>query len=398
MKFYYKALNKDKIFIEGMIEATSESQLISYLHSEKLTILTLKKRDNLLQKIFSNPFSKVSDSFISHMTAKIGLIMDTNLNLLSALEILSKETSRNQSILQNLYRNYAGGLTFALALQKNIPNLTPLYLALVEAGEKSGNMKEIMKTLYEYLEFQTKTRDLIKKSFIYPAILMSLMAVTVSLTAAFFLPSLEGWYLDFNMQLPFASSLLISFSNIFTNNKILMPLSFLLFIVFIYEFFKSNIGKYWLDSTLLRFPPSANVINNISSMQASLTLGCLLDAKINLNESLGITSEAIDNLVIKNTWKNITREVGKGEDLINALQKQYILPSLFVLTLAQNNSQNNLAQSLLKLSKYYSKEVEASSQALTNMIQPILILVVVVLISFLIYATIFPLFSIIGQI
>ena len=394
MLFYYKAIQNGKI-LKGKIEAGKEEEVKNYLKEKGLFVIEIKKEKKYQISFLSSIFDRVNFSDIVNFTRQVAMMLNAGLTLIEALDILKKQTTKQsfKKIINDITEEIKAGSSFSTALRKYTSYFSHLYIALVRAGEASGKLTEILLKLADNLEKEREFKEKVKGALIYPAIIIIAMIIVIFIMITFVLPKLLNLYKDFNMNLPFTTTLLIFISSFMTKFWPLVAVGVFLIVIVFRNYLKTKEGKFIYDSTLLKIPVLKEIIKTSSLVDVTRTLSILIGSGVSILEALEIVKDTLENVVYQKAFLNIYKKVEKGVSLGTAMEEEEIFPPILVQMTQVGEQTGHLDETLARISRYFEMESELAVKAMTTLIEPAILVFLGVSVGFLVMSVITPIYN-----
>jgi len=394
MKFFYKALQNDKI-VKGKIEADKEEEVVLFLKNKGLFLIELKKEEKSSIQLFNIFFDRINFSDIVNFTRQIAIMINAGLTLIESLDNLKKQTTKEslKKMIIDIDQEIKAGNSFSTVLKKHSQHFSHLYISLVRSGEASGKLAEILLKLAENLEKEREFKGKIKGALIYPVIIIIAMLVVMFIMITFVLPRLLNLYKDFNIDLPATTKFLIFISSFMTKFWPIILGGIFLFTVIIKNYLRTKEGKLFYDSTVLKLPMISNVIKISSLVDVTRTLSILIGAGVSILESLNIVRETSENLVYQKAFENIYKKVEKGVSLGTAMEEEEIFPPILVQMTQVGEQTGHLDDTLGRISRYFEMESELAVKTMTTLIEPAILVFLGVGVGFLVMSVITPIYN-----
>ena len=394
MLFYYKAIQNGKI-LKGKIEAGKEEEVKNYLKEKGLFVIEIKKEKKYQISFLSSIFDRVNFSDIVNFTRQVAMMLNAGLTLIEALDILKKQTTKQsfKKIINDITEEIKAGSSFSTALRKYTSYFSHLYIALVRAGEASGKLTEILLKLADNLEKEREFKEKVKGALIYPAIIIIAMIIVIFIMITFVLPKLLNLYKDFDMNLPFTTTLLIFISSFMTKFWPLVAVGVFLIVIVFRNYLKTKEGKFIYDSTLLKIPVLKEIIKTSSLVDVTRTLSILIGSGVSILEALEIVKDTLENVVYQKAFLNIYKKVEKGVSLGTAMEEEEIFPPILVQMTQVGEQTGHLDETLARISRYFEMESELAVKAMTTLIEPAILVFLGVSVGFLVMSVITPIYN-----
>lgn len=397
--FSYKARDSAGKVATGLVEATNKEAATRLLHEKQLFIIGLTEARGRSKSSVQTQFQRVGFGEIVNFTRQLSTMVVAGLSLPEALSILRIQTTNPAmgSVLMEVEHQIVGGGNLGDALAKYPQHFSAIYIALIRAGESSGQLDQVLSRLADSLESQREFRSKVSGAMIYPAIIMVGMAIVVMIMMTVVIPKLTELYADFGVDLPFATQLLISISHFFVGWWWLM---IAITVGGGYGFLrwrKTPVGEFIVDSLLLHIPLFGELQKKIILVEFTRTLSMLISSGIRLLDALRILKDALGNVLFRNAIVDISKKVERGFPLGETFAQYPVFPPIVSQMMKVGEETGKLDDTLLKLSKYFQSESENLVKGLTTAIEPIIMVVLGVGVGFIVVSVITPIYNLTSQ-
>ncbi len=400
MKLTYHATTRDGKTQEGEIEAKDIAEAVYFLRTKDLIPIAVKQKQEDAILPFLSFFKRQNGNDLVLFTRQLASILTSGLTLMQALNILKEQTQNPnmKETVQGIITDIQEGKTLALAIGK-YPNIfSPIYVALIRAGESSGFLDKILERLADNLEKSQKLRATVRSALMYPVIIVILMIVVMSIMMIFVVPQLTSLYENLNIQLPFTTRVVVGISNL-TINYWPFVIGGIVLLIFAYKrWTATESGKLLRDELFLRIPIFGNISQLSILTEFARTLGLLVGAGTLVVQSLNESADVAGNFVYRNAIVDIAKRVEKGISVGDALSTYIIFPPILVQMVKIGEQTGKLDESLLKVSEYFEREVEGKVKGLTTALEPFIMVVLGVAVAFLIISIITPIYNLTSSI
>lgn len=395
-RFLYKAKKGPGEVFEGSIEADSEKAAVNKL-MEKGSFPVWIKEEGLAAKekrglsLFPK---KVKTKDLAHFTRQLSDLLDSGLALFDSLNIIENqvEVPQLKGIIGKLKDGIKDGSTFSDSLKAYPRTFSNLYVNLVKSGEAGSMLNESLNNVADFLEKQEETRSKIMAALAYPMLMAIVGFMSVVILMAFVIPKLANMFVDMGEVLPLPTRILISLSD-FTRGYGLVFFLFAGGLIFAVK--KSNrIPKKVIDNFKLKIPIFGRLIKDTEFARFSRTLSTLLKNGVPILNSLKITSDIIDNEVIKVAVVSVHDDVRAGSRLAAAIKKNASFPQFIINMTAIGEEGGFLDKTLLKVARSYEVETDRTVKVLSSLLEPIIILVMGLIVGFIVVSMLLPVFQI----
>jgi len=341
--------------------------------------------------------------FFDQMSTLVG----SGVTLIDSLSLLQAQTKvkAHKRIYAEMIHRINGGMTLADTMFLFTRAFSPMQSALVEAGEKSGNLKTVFARIADDLESQQEFVHKIKGAMFYPVVVMCLALAMVTGMLVFVIPKVSKLYEQSNAKLPALTQKVIDISGfVSANYPILFGLLAILIISLWLLTSKTRLGKWVLESLISSLPMFGRISQEKNIMILASNLGMLLDSGVLISNAFEITEKTLDNLHYKKAIAEIRHGIVLGKNVSEMMglkdlkAQKFEHNSLFPLQVAQlihiGEVTGNLAKMLVKIRDNYHKSVDYTLKNLSTMIEPLMIFLVALIVGSILLAVMLPFFYI----
>ena len=389
---------------EGEIRADSLDTAIQKLSANGQMVISLKEVDDTFD--FMGPFideiqlsiekakNRIPLSNIVFFTRQLATMFSAGLTLERAIQSLGAEEKHRKfkKILNTVSDNIRKGLNLSESLSRHPGVFNTLFVAMVKAGEVSGNLNEILEQLSSYLENLDDTRRKVKSAMNYPIFMILFLIGMLMVMLLVIIPKFSQVYSQLGAGLPAATRQMIDFSTWFGNN-----VGFLGFVTFtvisiIWLISKTQRGGYALDSFILKIPVFGTLTEQSILNKFCKTFGILIGAGVPVLETTALLRKVVDNKVYERAIDNATDLIRDGYNISTALRRTEVFPSILLQLASTGEDTGELDDLLDRAADYYQKQVDALVERMTTLIEPLLILLVGAVIALMVVLTYLPVF------
>ena len=389
--YSYQASTMDGNMVEGVIDAADEKSAIERLKDTgAIPIKVTVQKENIRTKIRLRSSRKDLQAF----TTELSILLNAGLTLDRSLHIVSDISGSNEikSVVQSLLGYIREGNAFSEALQKH-PKIFPrMYINMIRAGEASGVLNVILEKLNEYLESSSELREHIISAMIYPAILVITGGISIIILLTFVLPKFSVIFAELGGALPMPTQILLSFSNGLKTSWWILLLAAAAGWVTFHYYIKSDKGRYRWDAFKIRI--MGEVIGKLETVRFCRTLGLLLKSGVPLLQALNNARDVIGNHVIASALGAVSKWAKEGKGISAPLEKAGVLPSLAMSMIKVGEETGQLDTMLLKVAMAYEKSLQETIKRFVNFLEPVMILIMGLIISFIVISMLVAIFSI----
>jgi type IV pilus assembly protein PilC len=397
MPYRYLAYDSTGAERKGILQVEQEETAEQILFQRGLTVAKLTKAKAAvdLAKWFPTYFGpKTRDVIVFTNQLESGVALLTGLNLM-AEEVSSKPL---QKVLHQVVDDIRQGSSISGALSNHKFVFPPIYQNMINVGERTGNLGEVLRQLAIHLEKEHYIRSKIRGAMTYPALVLALAFVVVLILLNFTLPPLLALYSEFKAQLPWPTRALMNASDFFLEYRLYLFLGLLAIVVLGYFYIQRPRGKRQLAHLALKAPVIGRVNTFGNSARFSRTLATLLGAGLQLTESMELTEQTIQNVVLNQEIDDLRQETLQGRGIAAPLAQSRYFPKMLAQVVRVGEETGSLDNQLITLAGYYEEEVDRSIQNLTALLEPGMVVFVGLIVAFVAISVILPMYSLLGQI
>jgi len=400
MLFNYKIRTQTGELLEGSVEASNENVAVETLQSKGYIILSLETADKgILSSDISQYLSKTSNKDVVLFTRQLSTLIDADMPLAEGLRTLAKQVEKPafKKIITEISEAVESGQSLSIALASH-PNLFgSFYIKLVQSGEVSGKLHESLLYLADYLEKSQSINSKIKAALAYPAFVVFALLVVTSIMVIYVLPQLLSIFKDIgDVELPITTRVLIWVTD-FINQYLLFIAVFLIgLIIGLWKYIGTPSGKAWLDNFKITMPSLGIIVRSLYLARISESLSTLIKSGVPILDSLRITSELVGNINYQKILLDAEKNVRGGGTISESFSKYIEIPPLFTSMVSIGEKTGKLDFMLSHLSKYYKSESENAIGSISQLIEPILVLILGVAVAILVSAILLPIYNLVG--
>jgi len=382
---------------KGEYEAPNEAAVRVFLREIRITPTKVSTKQ---KSFFTDPLGgarqqKIKNKDVVIFTRQFCTMIDAGLPLVQGLEILAAQQVNKsfKRVLTDIKEAVEGGSTLADALRKHPKVFDDLYVNLVAAGEVSGILDTILQRLAIHMEKIAALKRKVKGAMLYPAIVLTVAVGVVALLLIFVIPVFAKMFSEFGKQLPAFTQMVINLSNWFTKAIIPIICALALFSFLFVKFYKTPKGKLLVDGLTLKSPIIGDLVRKVAIARFTRTLGTMISSGVPILDGLDIVSRTAGNKVVQNAIEATRKSISEGKNFSEPLATTGVFPPMVVQMIAVGESTGALDAMLGKIADFYDEEVDTAVDALTSMIEPIMILFLGGTIGTLVIAMYLPIFT-----
>jgi type IV pilus assembly protein PilC len=399
--FQYKVRNREGKVASGTLIADSESLVLARLREQGFTPLEVKKQSPRGSGVnIQLTAKKIKLKELSVFSRQFATMVNSGLPILRALAILAEqnENSEFKRVLTESRMDVEQGDSLSAAFAKHPKPFNDLYISMVRSGETGGSLDDVLLRLADMIEREVALRSKIKSAMTYPVAVVALVLLIMSAMLLFVVPQFQTIYAGLGFPLPLPTRVLLAMSEAFTSYwYVVLGGAFLARFLF-RRWKKTDAGRARVDAIKLKVPVFGPLFRRVALSRFSSTLAMMLRSGVPILQALDIVADTVNNKVLSTAVKDVQDSVREGESIAKPLSAHDIFPHMVVQMIAVGEETGQVDTMLEKVSTFYNQEVEASVDALTSLIEPLLIAVIGACVGAAVVALYMPMFNIINAI
>tara|TARA_B100000959_G_C14950987_1_gene611875 strand:- start:497 stop:1693 length:1197 start_codon:yes stop_codon:yes gene_type:complete len=390
-EFKYTALSKAGKAVDGEIEGEDLQSVESLLSKQGFSDLKVKKKPKEIA-LFAE---KVTEKDIVVFTRQFSVMISAGLPLVQCLSLLSSQ-SENKTFAKTIgeiRQSVETGDTFSDALRKHPKVFDSLYGNMIEAGEVGGILDTILVRLADYMEKAMKLKAKVKSALVYPLAIVVIAVVVVAFLMIFVIPTFVSMFAEMGGSLPGPTALVMHISDLFVNHWWKMILALVVFIFVFKRFYQTEKGMLMVDTYALKAPVFGPLIRKVAVAKFTRTFGTLTSSGVPIIQALDIVARTAGQKVVENAILGTIDSIKEGQTLAAPLSRSKVFPPMVVQMIDVGEETGALDTMLEKIADFYDDEVDAAVEALTALLEPMLMVFLGVVIGFIVIAMYLPIFK-----
>lgn len=394
--YFYQAFSKEGKRVSGYIDAPTaegvKEQLVRQgLFPVKISPAQEEARKPWWQRLFAGKVT-VKDKIL--FTRQMAVLLRSGVPLLQALELLAEQFEGPlQTMLISVKDDIKSGSSLADALNKYPAVFDTIYVQLVRAGEASGKLEIILERLMSYLERREEIQKKVKGALRYPMIQLSIAFVVIIALMVGVVPTMAGVFKAQKKALPAVTSLLMGVSNIFVHYWFYVLIFIGLLIVGFRYWASTPAGAKTFDRIKLKLPLIGYFTKMSAIVQFCYTLGILLEGGVNLAQALDIVCNIVNNRILVDVLSEARDKIIKQGKIAQYLKQTNMFPPIAIYMINTGEQSGQLDKMLLTVAQNYEEDLGEVADALTESLGPILIVFMALIVGFIIWAIMAPIFQ-----
>ncbi|PHS56722.1 MAG: hypothetical protein COB17_08435 [Sulfurimonas sp.] len=400
MIYKYKGIDEFGSKVKDKVEASSLAEAKSKLKAKKVIYQSLSEDSPAFYENinFSTKY-KISVKELSSLSRELSMYIRSGVSIVSALKIVKTHYENNKKMklfLTTVSTHLDEGKNFFTALDiQTVVILPEFFLQSIKVSENGGILDEVLLELSRFLKEQERINKEIKGAFAYPAFMIIVSLLMISFMLAFVVPQITGIFESMDQELPGPTKVVIALGDFFSNNfTSILAIIFAFVTTFVIMMNKSKTFAYFIHKMILKLPLFGSIALKSELARFSYIASLLVRSGLSFVETINLSSNILNNLVLKELFKEAAKEVVEGKLLSNALNSSKIkIDHAFIQSIALGEETSQVENVLSNISELYFEENRDKISLLLTLLEPALMLFVGGSIGFIVAAMLLPIFS-----
>ena len=394
--FAYKAIDLNGQQKTDKIVARDRAAAIEELFEQNLNPVSVERLaegrpEGLLARI-----GGVSRRDIDAFTRQLANLLAAGVPMSRALGILSREATRMtvKKLWAIVHDQVSGGMSLADALNQHPQAFSPIYVAMVRAGEMGGFLDIVLEQIATFRSREADLKGRVKSALIYPIILALLCTGILVFLLTFFIPRFSQMFAEFGGSLPALTRYIVAASGLLVKYWLVLVLGIVFVVFALQRMLSSEEGRRTMATLVLRLPLFGTGVARFALVRFCRMLGTLVSAGVPLIASLRVAKEAIGNQVLADTVSVAIRSVQKGHPLARSLETCHVLfPAAVIEMVSVAEESGRLDQELTRLATVYDQELDRYLKMIVTLIEPALLFLMAVIVGTVVIGMLLPIFN-----
>ena len=390
--YKWEGKNRQGASMSGQMAGQDAALVKAQLRKQGINPTKVRKKG---MELFSAG-KKIKPMDIAIFTRQMATMMKAGVPLLQSFDIIAEglENPNMRKLVDTVKQDVAGGNSFAASLRKHPQYFDDLYCNLVESGEQSGALENLLDRVATYKEKTEALKAKIKKAMNYPIAVVAVAVIVTAILLIKVVPQFQEVFSSFGAELPAFTLFVIGISEFIQSDGWMIVVAFVA-IVFVLRYLNRSSAKFRdsKDRALLKAPVVGGIIYNSSVARFARTLATTFAAGVPLVDALDSVAGATGNVVFRNAVMKVKSDVSSGMQLNFSMRSTGVFPSMALQMTAIGEESGSLDEMLDKVASHYEAEVDNAVDGLTALMEPIIMSVLGVLVGGLIIAMYLPIFQ-----
>jgi len=395
--FSYKARDKSGKLVSGKGQAESNQDLAEKLMQKGYLPTNIELEKNVvLKKDIFELFKGISIRDLTLFSLQLSNMLSAGLPILSSLKTISKQvkSSRLREALDKVYQDVESGSAFSQALAQHPSIFSEYLVSLVKAGETAGSLPDTLNKFSISLEKDAEFKQKITSSLAYPLVVSFVAVAVVIFLMTFIMPQFIDVFQDSGSALPLATRILVVVSNIFSQGWYYIAGAIVVLVLTFRMYVATQVGRLQVDRFKLNLPILGKLFRKICVTRFLRTFATLYNSGVPILGSLKIVEESVGNKFFSGIIERIYNDVKEGQSISAPLQLSGIFEADVIMMVSSGEESGNLGDMLIKSADFYERDVDHVVKSVTNLIEPIIIVVMGLIVALIVFAVLLPIFKV----
>ncbi|CAE1138155.1 type II secretion system F family protein [Xanthomonas euroxanthea] len=391
--FVWEGADRRGVKMKGEQSARNVNLLRAELRRQGITPSVVKPKP---KPLFGEAGKKITPKDIAFFSRQMATMMKSGVPIVGALEIIGSghKNPRMRNLVGQVRTDIEGGSSLYESLSKHPVQFDELYRNLVKAGEGAGVLETVLDTVATYKENIEALKGKIKKALFYPAMVIAVAIIVSAILLVFVVPQFEDVFKGFGAELPAFTQLIVSASRFMVAYWWLMLFVSIGCVAgFLYAFKRSLRLQHLVDRLTLRVPIIGQIMHNSAIARFSRTTAVTFKAGVPLVEGLGIVAGATGNAVYEDAVLRMRDDVSVGYPVNMAMKQVNVFPHMVIQMTAIGEEAGALDTMLFKVAEYYEQEVNNAVDALSSLLEPLIMVFIGTLVGGMVIGMYLPIFK-----
>lgn len=396
--YAYRVRTREGKVVNGTMEADGEGVVASRLRSQGLVPVQIRKESKVNTKTeIRLRAEKVKLKDLAIFSRQFATMINSGLSLLRTLNILADQTENGTlaKTIGLLRDDIERGSSLSAAMSKHPKVFSTLFVSMIRAGETGGQLDTVLMRVADNYEADYKLRRKIKSAMTYPVVVAGIAFLLVTIMLLFVVPTFAGMFTGLGGELPLPTKVLLALSH---GAKFFLPVGIVLVVASSIGYKRGRAAnadfRLVTDKIKLKIVIFGDLFQKVAVSRFTRTLALLLRAGVPVLQALDIVGDATGNEVLARAAADVKESVRSGETIATPLEAHNVFPPMVVQMISVGEDTGALDAMLDKISDFYDQEVESTTEALTSLIEPIMIAVLGGIVGAMVIALYMPMFKI----
>jgi type IV pilus assembly protein PilC len=397
LNYVFKAKNSEGILVSGEIHADRRETIVTILKKKGYYLLSIEAENRFSALIHSagGLGNRVSVKEKAVFTHQLATLLKAGMQLTLALRTLSRQTQNKYltSVITQIYNDIEQSGSLSEAMEKHPRVFSKVYTAIIEAAEQTGSLAETLLVLSRQLKSQASVNARIKGALVYPIFLLAVSALVVGVLTIFVIPKFIELFVNANQVLPLPTKILVGAMAFLREFWWVLIFVIIAVVCFGLTALKKERIRLMIDSALLRIPVIGTLNRKLQLAGFARTLGSLLNGGVRIVSAINTTKGTTTNTAFMKEIAKVEDGIIKGDTLAKVIGRQKYFGEIAANMIAVGEDTGMLPEMLLEVAEMEDQECESAISSMTNLLGPVMIVVLGLIIGFVVMAILMPIFE-----
>ncbi|MFO7568224.1 MAG: type II secretion system F family protein [Smithellaceae bacterium] len=393
--FLWEGTTKKDEVKKGEMEATDELAVRTLLRRQGFKSIEVRNKPKDLAEYIPFLAGRIKEKEIVVFCRIFSTMINAGLPLIQCLDLLAQQEQNKAfaKIIRSVKEDIEGGTSLTDALKKYPKVFDELFVNLIAAGEAGGILDIILGRLSTYLEKAMKLKQKVKGAMTYPGAVLVISLSVVALLLLKVIPVFEQMFEGAGSELPGPTQLVVTASK-FAQNYFLIILGVIIVMIIAFiRFYRTKKGRWIVDAALLKSPVFGPLLNKVAVAKFSRTLSTMLSSGVPILEGLTIVSKTAGNVIVEDALLKTRQSITEGRSIAEPLSETGVFPPMVVQMIAVGEATGALDSMLNKIADFYDDEVDAAVEAMTALLEPVMMVFLGGIVGGMLIAMYLPIFK-----
>ena len=395
-EFNCKVVTAEGVILERRVAADSVDAVYAILKEQKEQLISIKKQGLNLGELMKI-HSKVKPKEMAIFTNQLKVMLRSGIPIIKCLDVLERQASSEtfKEVIKDMLQGVVGGRSLSQTMESHPKVFSNLYVSMVNAGEATGQMDNVLEQLEIFTEIDISTRSSVKKALRYPIIVMSVVMIAGVIALTQVIPAFSKIFSASGAELPFLTRLLMAFSDFLSAYGLIVIMVFAGVVFGIKSYIRTPVGAFQWDSLKLKMPIAKGIQVTSSMARFTLIMKTLLSSGLPIVDAMDIAKRTIGNLVYEKDIGEAREKIIAGVSISKALESPRI-PSITNNMIAIGEESGSLTTMLGTVSDYFMTELEEKLEGLSAAIEPLITVILGLFIGVFVATIFVPMFKMVS--
>jgi len=396
--FTYSARTSSGDLQAGELAVKTRDEVVQHLRRQRMIPIKIEQK---AQQLSMPRFGRgIGNREIVIFARQFATMINSGLPLVQSLDILAKQSENAilRKVIEQVQYDVESGHTLADAMRQHPQVFSDLFVNMVAAGEAGGILDTILLRLAVFMEKADALRRKIKGAMIYPAVVMAVAAIAITILLIFVIPVFQDMFSQAGVALPGPTQFVIMCSELLQSRWYVIGGVIVAVVFAVQRYYKTPQGQLMIDRMLLRLPVLGPVQRKAAIARFTRTLGTLVSSGVAILDGLEITARTAGNRVVHDAIMESRASIAGGDTISEPLKKSGVFPPMVVQMINVGEQTGGLDEMLTKIADFYDEEVDAAVQALLSAMEPMMIVFLGTIVGGMIVAMYLPIFDMVNAV